>query len=681
MLVAFLAIAGNAVWGQETSSWTGEGSGTKDDPYQISTADELKAFRDLVNGGDADACAILTDNIELDSSEEWTPIGYANDKDMEYSYTGTFDGNGHTISNLCIGEDSQSIGSGLFRTVGTYKIVLDGSTPQQTEGTVKNLTVIGSVSTSIEYTGSVGGICAYNVGIIQNCTSNISFEEPVWGSAGGICATNSGSIMNCVNKGDIMSNGCTGGICGINGNGKIEICYNSGTISAIKGDGGGVAVAGGISGHLGVEGVIRNCYNEGTVKGNDMASGICCIMPSAPIEEIDVDIMNCHNYGAIQSDKSKIGGIFGINDDDETDVNVEVKNCYYINTIESTEEEEDEEGVEPKSADAFANGEVLYLLQQNNPGVWKQGEKGYPVFIGDEEEETILYKVAFDYNYEGSPDAIVDYVVADETVTFPTVEREGYTFMNWSTDATGETPVEDITSETVTFPTVEREGYTFMNWSTDATGETPVEDITSITLTSDMTYYAQWQSSETEEPGDDDEDQGNTGIHKPQRPIKYYNIYVDTICPGLNVEVSKDVVQEGHQVSAYLTIQAECDTTGMRFEYKRGLFGYWKDLKELEGVQPGEYIIKNIYTDIYIRALDATFPEEEPTGIEDLESVKAYAKDGSIYVYTPSREQVTIISMSGAIIKHAEQVGLQSYSVNRGIYIVRIGEKVFKLKN
>ena len=165
------------------------------------------------------------------------------------------------------------------------------------------------------------------------------------------------------------------------------------------------------------------------------------------------------------------------------------------------------------------------------------------------------------------------------------------------------------------------------------------------------------------------------------RPKKYYNIYVDTICPGLNVEVSKDVVQEGHQVSAYLTIQAECDTTGMRFEYKRGLFGYWKDLKELEGVQPGEYIIKNIYTDIYIRALDATLPEEEPTGIEDVEGIKAYAKDGSIYIYTPNREQVTIISMSGAIIKHAEQVGLQSYNVSRGIYIVRIGEKVFKLKN
>ena len=220
--------------------------------------------------------------------------------------------------------------------------------------------------------------------------------------------------------------------------------------------------------------------------------------------------------------------------------------------------------------------------------------------------------------------------------------------------------------------TYEEDGETKVESYTGNTFDMPKADV----VITNVTFV------EPEQPGDDeDEDQGNTGIHKPQRPIKYYNIYIDTICPGLNVEVSKDVVQEGHQVSAYLTIQSECDTTGMRFEYKRGLFGYWKDLKELEGVQPGEYIIKNIYTDIYIRALDATLPEEEPTGIEDLEGVKAYAKEGSIYVYTPNREEVTIISMSGAIIKNAEQIGLQSYSISRGIYIVRIGEKVFKLKN
>ena len=166
-----------------------------------------------------------------------------------------------------------------------------------------------------------------------------------------------------------------------------------------------------------------------------------------------------------------------------------------------------------------------------------------------------------------------------------------------------------------------------------------------------------------------------------ERPAKYYNIYIDTVCPGLKLELSKDVVKEGGQVSVYLTVEEQCDTTGFAFEYKRGLFGRWEDLKPLEGVQPGEYIIKLIYHDIYIRALDATMPEEEPTGIEDVEGAKVYAQDGNIYVYTPNRERVMIVSMNGVLVKNAEQEGMQSYSVSRGIYIVRIGDKVFKIKN
>ena len=632
LVFVFLTIVGNAVWATDPQL---TGSGTESDPYQISTAADLKAFRDYVNEGNPGACAKLTADITLNSSEEWEPIGY--------------------IKGLSINDSQSFIFSlnGLFSVIGTMNL---SSNNMIEGGEVKNLTVQGEL-TAGKYSIN-GGICGYNCGTIQNCTNEVSLTITEGTSIGGICGVNSGTINDCANKGELSNHKssyqvgcCIGGICGAN-TGTIEKCYNEG---AISGDNKNIQI-GGICGAMqdnaDTPPTINNCYNVGTLTLNleETGGSIAGISPvdgatKGPTKTCT--ITNCHNYGNIISTSSRIGGIF------ETDIffeaEVHAENCYYINTIESTEEEEDEEGVEPKSADAFANGEVLYLLQQNNPGVWKQGEKGYPVFIGDEEEETILYKVTFDYNYEGSPEAIVNYLEAGETVTFPTMEREGYTFMNWSTDATGETPVEDITS---------------------------------ITLTSDMTYYAQWQSSETEEPGDDDEeDQGDTGIHKPQRPIKYYNIYIDTICPGLNVEVSKDVVQEGHQVSAYLTIQAECDTTGMRFEYKRGLFGYWQDLKALEGVQPGEYIIKNIYTDIYIRALDATLPEEEPTGIEDLEGVKAYAKDGSIYVYTPNREEVTIISMSGAIIKHAEQVGLQSYNVNRGIYIVRIGDKVFKLKN
>ena len=651
LVFVLLTIVGNAVWGQETS-WTG--SGTETDPYKICSKTDLESLATSVNNGESYEGKYfeLTQSIDLegDESNQWTPIGdyySVMGSSQGTSFKGIFDGKGNTVSGLYMKTSNFFKGDGLFGWIGNTDSF------SETAGIVKNLTVEGTVEMSIIGPSMTGGICGYNYGTIQNCTSNISFEMTGNGLAtvGGICGTNGGLIQGCTNKGDISiseSNSNGGGICGVNV-GKIEKCSNEGAVS-----GGNTTNIGGISGlmqdNLNENPIINNCFNSGTLTLNSEhgnIAGICVIqgVTSQPTREYSVT--NCHNYGSINSSASHIGGIV-CQSDEITHAEISVENCYYINTITPSGAGEDIEGVEPKSADAFANGEVLYLLQQDNPGVWKQGEKGYPVFIGDEEEETILYKVTFDYNYEGSPEAIVNYLEAGETVTFPTMEREGYTFTNWSTDATGETPVEDITS---------------------------------ITLTSDMTYYAQWQSSETEEPGDDDEDQGDTGIHKPQRPIKYYNIYVDTICPGLNVEVSKDVVQEGHQVSAYLTIQAECDTTGMRFEYKRGLFGYWKDLKELEGVQPGEYIIKNIYTDIYIRALDATLPEEEPTGIEDLEGVKAYAKDGSIYVYTPNREEVTIIGMSGAIIKHAEQVGLQSYSVSRGIYIVRIGEKVFKLKN
>ena len=53
----------------------------------------------------------------------------------------------------------------------------------------------------------------------------------------------------------------------------------------------------------------------------------------------------------------------------------------------------------------------------------------------------------------------------------------------------------------------------------------------------------------------------------------------------------------------------------------------------------------------------------------------------SIYVYTPNREEVVILNMTGAIVKNEEQVGLMQYdSLERGIYIVRVGEQVFKIR-
>ena len=184
-------------------------------------------------------------------------------------------------------------------------------------------------------------------------------------------------------------------------------------------------------------------------------------------------------------------------------------------------------------------------------------------------------------------------------------------------------------------------------------------------------------------PDKDDDDDPNHG-HGGNTPggdgkVDYYNMYVDTAatCDGVELSFSKNMVREGNQVSVYIDkILEGYNADDMKLWFKRSLYGYWEELEE--GVQPGEYIIYNIYTDIYVKATNV---EKNPTGIEEIEGVKVYAQDGSLYVYTPSRLPVWIISMTGAVVRNEEQIGLQQYDrLNRGIYIVRVGEQIFKLK-
>ena len=165
----------------------------------------------------------------------------------------------------------------------------------------------------------------------------------------------------------------------------------------------------------------------------------------------------------------------------------------------------------------------------------------------------------------------------------------------------------------------------------------------------------------------------------PPDPISYYNIYVEDVCDGVEVTLSNNVVREGNSISVYV----KKDTVNYTFDnfkvyYKRSYYGGWEELKE--GTQPGEYPIKNIWNHIYIKAEGAK-EKEDPTGIESIEGVKVYTKDGSLYVQTPQREQVIIVSMSGAVVKNEEQVGLKQYhGLQPGIYIVRVGDRAYKLR-
>ena len=165
----------------------------------------------------------------------------------------------------------------------------------------------------------------------------------------------------------------------------------------------------------------------------------------------------------------------------------------------------------------------------------------------------------------------------------------------------------------------------------------------------------------------------------PPDPISYYNIYVEDVCDGVEVSTSKQVVREGGSITVYV----EKDTANYTFDnfkvyYKRSYYDTWNELKE--GVQPGEYPINNIWTHIYIKAEGAE-EKEDPTGIESIEGVKVYTKDGSLYVQTPQREQIIIVSMSGAVVKNEEQIGLKQYhGLQPGIYIVRVGDRAYKVR-
>ncbi|MGN1264096.1 MAG: hypothetical protein ACI4TW_08655 [Prevotella sp.] len=207
------------------------------DVYEISNAGQLYWFAGLVYGMLSDvsqntgACVKLTQNIIVNSGvvnsegsladdvsgfRNWTPIGNSTNE-----YTGTFDGDNHSISGLYFNNESTEF-VGLFGVNG---------------GTIKNVGVIDSYFNASYYVGSVCG---------QN---------------------NGGTITNCYNTGIVSGEYTIGGVCGENGSsGTIKCCYNTGTVS-------GGYIIGGVCGNN--QGTIANCHYlsgkaAGGINGADM---------------------------------------------------------------------------------------------------------------------------------------------------------------------------------------------------------------------------------------------------------------------------------------------------------------------------------------------------------------------------------------------------------------------------
>ena len=234
--------------------WAWGGSGTSSSPYTIASKSDLHKFANIVNGvggetKNARACAKLTDDIT--NLGTWTPIGFNG------VYTGTFDGQGHTISGISISASSNNTG---------FFALIDGAT-------IKNFTLAGTVSSGYDNTGSVVGY-AKGSSTIQDIVSTVNITMTATKShLGGIAGNieNGTSVLGCTYSGTLNAGSSTdsnGGIVGFanaNCSGSIKYCFFNGTV---KTTGSGPQM-GGILGYTNDEsnnfGGVQNCYSCGTI--------------------------------------------------------------------------------------------------------------------------------------------------------------------------------------------------------------------------------------------------------------------------------------------------------------------------------------------------------------------------------------------------------------------------------
>jgi len=328
-IVLFLILGMNLT---AQSVWDGKreairnGSGTENDPYLIENAQQLAWFVYTVNWDYApwtnDQHFLLTTDINLNGSpdNQWIPIGAGPSASGSKYFNGVIDGGFHKISGFYIDNDN-AIGdkNSMWESSFAAFFVQLGN-----NATVKNLYLEGSVTNDMKSAGFSG-----KNGIFEYCVADVDVESDKSTVAGFVAM----------------------------GNPTIEFSANLGDIKGYQG----------VGGFIGINGIVRNCYNTGKIEGDDAVGGIA---------GRSTEIVNCYNVGEIVcgNGTNKKGGIVGFFPSSGN-----VTNCYYL---ESCMDGSNGYG-EPKTAGFMRSRDFVDLLN-NDTNVWVMDEKftndGYPVF-------------------------------------------------------------------------------------------------------------------------------------------------------------------------------------------------------------------------------------------------------------------------------------------------------------
>jgi len=311
---------------------------TESNPYLIENADQLAGLAQIVNGTASDITKFdftgrfikLSDNIDLalygkdnvswNGGKGWIPIGRITVAPIvRHPFSGTFDGDGHTISGLYITRNASS----TWDNVGLFGIVVGG--------TVRNLGLLG-----VDIRGDswmVGGIAGYiDESLIENCytTGTIRGFMDIGGIGGTIRnSTITGCYSTCILRGAGTINGdkywnqaCSiGGIVGSMGYSTVSECFFSGAVS-------GDTNVGGIAGGGWDGSTVIDCYVTGTVSGVYCVGGIMGNGNGGYQESESTTIKSCYSSGDVKG-KGSVGGIMGFGGEEYG--TIEIVGCIAFN--------------------------------------------------------------------------------------------------------------------------------------------------------------------------------------------------------------------------------------------------------------------------------------------------------------------------------------------------------------
>ncbi len=277
------------------AAYSGEGTGTVDDPYLIYTAEELSVIRQTPC--DWDKHFRLMADIDLS--------GFTYSEAVIESFAGTFDGNGYTISHLTItGDrylglfgrlesgakvvglgivDADIVGSGAY--VGALVGLSHGDIAEcYSTGVVSGGSRVGGLlgsnggwdggggvitnchsDATVNGDGDVGGLIGTCTGTVINCSSSATVSASDWGGGGLIGWKETGTIEACCATGQVSGRSAVGGLVGVNA-GEINDCYSTASAAAMKGFAGGLTADN--------SGAIWNCYSTGSVSAPQEAGGL-----------------------------------------------------------------------------------------------------------------------------------------------------------------------------------------------------------------------------------------------------------------------------------------------------------------------------------------------------------------------------------------------------------------------